>query len=400
MDVVELGPGRGTLIRDALKVWKNDTFAQFYQSIKSVNLIERSAQLRDKQCDTLGAERDDSSYQMAETKSANGNDVAVESEEEIMKREMEDAKLMLGARLDNDLGVVKKPRDADSHPDLEQTVPQSASTATSSVDFLTSAKLDSKIPVRWHHTFPEMESSFPTDHTTFVICQELLDALPIHVFEYTKKGWREKLVDINDSKDGLSIVLSKGVTVACRGLLGEWIEEDGKKSKKKNSPEVGTVVEVSPESLTVSLDIATRINRNGGAAVIVDYGSANYCGGETLRGFLSHNEVSILERPGETDVTGDVDFRRIVETIGREKALDSVTVDPVCKQGEWLMRMGIGERASLLIEDDNVSEEQANDIYSGFERLVGGSEVENGMGEVYKVLTLRGRTLRGRNSEK
>ena len=51
------------------------------------------------------------------------------------------------------------------------------------------------------------------------------------------------------------------------------------------------------------------------------------------------------------------------------------------------MAMGIGERVGQLIESDDVSEEQANELYQGFERLVGGTEV-SGMGEIYKVLCL------------
>ena len=104
--------------------------------------------------------------------------------------------------------------------------------------------------------------------------------------------------------------MSKGVTVACRGLLGDWVADDGNRNKKKQ-PEVGTVIEVSPESLTLTLDIAKRLDQNGGAAVIIDYGKDDYSGGETVRGYLKHEEVGILERPiGSADVTGDVDFRR------------------------------------------------------------------------------------------
>ena len=28
--------------------------------------------------------------------------------------------------------------------------------------------------------------------------QEILDALPVHQFEYTADGWRERLVDVDD----------------------------------------------------------------------------------------------------------------------------------------------------------------------------------------------------------
>ena len=37
----------------------------------------------------------------------------------------------------------------------------------------------------------------PKGDPTLVIGQEFLDALPVHQFQYTAKGWRERLVDIN-----------------------------------------------------------------------------------------------------------------------------------------------------------------------------------------------------------
>lgn len=35
-----------------------------------------------------------------------------------------------------------------------------------------------------------------------LVGHELFDALPIHQFQYTERGWREKLVDIDDTPDG------------------------------------------------------------------------------------------------------------------------------------------------------------------------------------------------------
>ncbi len=37
----------------------------------------------------------------------------------------------------------------------------------------------------------------PKGLPTLFIAQEFLDALPVHQFQYTEKGWRERLVDIN-----------------------------------------------------------------------------------------------------------------------------------------------------------------------------------------------------------
>ena len=41
----------------------------------------------------------------------------------------------------------------------------------------------------------------PHDHPTLIIGHEFLDALPIQKFQYTKKGWREVLIDLKDHVD-------------------------------------------------------------------------------------------------------------------------------------------------------------------------------------------------------
>ena len=54
------------------------------------------------------------------------------------------------------------------------------------------------IPVHWNDSLSDVPSV--TDTAQFVICQELLDALPVHSFQKTEEGWRERLVDV-DSLD-------------------------------------------------------------------------------------------------------------------------------------------------------------------------------------------------------
>ena len=48
------------------------------------------------------------------------------------------------------------------------------------------------------------------------------------------------------------------------------------------------------------------------------------------------------------------------------------------------MAMGAAERVSNLIEDENTSDEQAEDLYSALERLV----LPEQMGERYKVMAI------------
>ena len=80
---------------------------------------------------------------------------------------------------------------------VQQLAVESNSSSSSSTS---SSEKHNEICVSWHDTL----SSVPTHDTitnrpipTFVICQELVDALPIHSFQKIDGGvWRERLVDV------------------------------------------------------------------------------------------------------------------------------------------------------------------------------------------------------------
>lgn len=61
----------------------------------------------------------------------------------------------------------------------------------------------------------------PKGQPTLFIAQEFLDALPVHQFQYTENGWRERLVDINVPGAG--------------GASVDAPEEDGGKGKGKGA---------------------------------------------------------------------------------------------------------------------------------------------------------------------
>ena len=55
----------------------------------------------------------------------------------------------------------------------------------------------SPIDVYWHNTIASVPRTLPT----LILGHEFLDALPIQKFQYTKKGWREILVDLKEHLD-------------------------------------------------------------------------------------------------------------------------------------------------------------------------------------------------------
>lgn len=90
--------------------------------------------------------------------------------------------------------------------------------------------------MQWYRRIQDVKVEGPM----IIIGQEILDALPIHQFEYTINGWRERLVDVNFSatdERGFRFVLSPGSTPAL-GLLGP--------SSSEHDFEVGDRLEVCP----------------------------------------------------------------------------------------------------------------------------------------------------------
>lgn len=232
--------------------------------------------------------------------------------------------------------------------------------------------------------------------------------------------------EINKKIPRLRFVLPPDTTPALRSLLqvngrGSPIP-DNPSSSSLNSLPVGSIIEACPEGLVLVQDIADRIEKcRGGAALIIDYGGDGSTGGDTLRGFWKHTQVHPLSKPGEVDVTADVDFGALREAVNRRVSLseslerkrrqqqrgrarnassvngsEETTTGPSegepsrpeafgpISQGSFLAQMGIVQRVEKKIEDPETTDEEAYELYSAMERLM----LAEQMGERYKVLVI------------
>ena len=125
-------------------------------------------------------------------------------------------------------------------------------------------------------------------------------------------------------------------------------------------------------------DIAKVLDENEGAALIFDYGQEGT--GDTLRAFSNHKQVPLTSSPGQVDITADVDFFALKQSIkdGETQAFGPVT------QGEFLMRMGAGEMVIKKIEEPATTEEEAVAFSDALKYLV----MPEHMGERFKVLAI------------
>lgn len=243
------------------------------------------------------------------------------------------------------------------------------------------------------------------DLPTNIILQEFLDALPVHQFQKTEEGWRERMIDVVSAQESnqtpsvngetqqiprLRQVLAPQVTPAVELLLSPNQEQ------YDHFP-VGTVVEICPDALVLLQDIAIVLEESQGAALIVDYGEEGTS--DTLRAFSRHKQVPLTSQPGMVDVTADVDFfalknclstRAFARGSGKDadhavsmKELDIQVFGPV-PQGEFLMKMGAGTLTINAIEKPETSEGQAQAMADALNYLV----MPEHMGTKFKVLAL------------
>lgn len=218
--------------------------------------------------------------------------------------------------------------------------------------------------VTWHDGFAEVP-----DGPAIVLANEFFDALPIRQLERTPDGWHERAVGVDD--DG------RFVFVAGAPVPPEDIAALGPAFA---AAEVGAIAEISPAAQAVAAEIAARLDAQGGAALIIDYGYGESAPGDTLQALRRHQFVPPLDAPGEVDLTAHVDFARL-GAAAREAG--ARVLGPVT-QTRFLTGLGAEHRAQALMK--KASGDQAVQIASGVHRLIHPAE----MGTLFKAMTVFG----------
>jgi len=162
---------------------------------------------------------------------------------------------------------------------------------------------DTEVEVIWYDSIEEVEGR--DDVYTMIVANEFLDALPVHVIERTRAGWREVMVGLTD--DGgrrLGFTINPRESIRANVL--------GHSSPRFTSAvKVGEWLEVSPSVLKTSRKIGELVSL-GGSSLVIDYGG-DCVFGRSVRGFRGHSIVDVFDRPGESDLTANVDFGYVRE---------------------------------------------------------------------------------------
>jgi len=322
--LVEIGGGKGTLMKDVLRACSN--FAKFSRALSRITMVDASARMRKLQREALGCTP--VSGKVEENESGDGE------------------------------YLLRYPFNRTSR--------------------------GGSVRMRWVNTLSEVESQ---GEPVLVIAQELFDALPVHQFQYSDGRWCERLVDVaDDPKESgppdlqnlqhhLRFVLSRGPTPAAKILLGGAILRPAAE---------GAQIEIGTSAAALAQDLAIMIkNSTRGSALIIDYGE-NHPIADSLRGIKNHEFVHPLREPGLVDLSVDVDFNSLRKAV--RDGLKALKITPPSvigpiTQAEFLKNMGIEYRVAALLKLKETEEEQL-EIFMGYQRLV------EDMGTAYKVMVI------------
>ncbi|WP_368744829.1 class I SAM-dependent methyltransferase [Desertibaculum subflavum] len=213
--------------------------------------------------------------------------------------------------------------------------------------------------VEWHDDL----SALPPG-AAVVIANEFLDALPIRQFERSAAGWHERLVAAGDD-ERLHFALSPPLADPAALL------------RRHRAAPAGTVVEWSPAREAVVEQLARHLVAEGGAALLVDYGSPHGGAGDTLQAMRGHRFASVLQDLGEADLTSHVDFEPLAAVARRAGARIAGPVG----QGAFLETIGIAARADML---SRAAPDRAAAFAAQRARLTGA----DAMGRLFLVLGL------------
>jgi NADH dehydrogenase [ubiquinone] 1 alpha subcomplex assembly factor 7 len=205
--------------------------------------------------------------------------------------------------------------------------------------------------IAWHETIDGVP-----DGPAIIIANEFFDTLPIRQYEVHQGQWMERRVGLNADD---RLVIGRTAYPLAQPPATE-----------------GAIYESGPLRDDIARLLGTRLAQTPGAVLVFDYGHATSALGDTLQAVRRHEFCSILDQPGEADLTAHVDFESLGSAFTQGGA---VTHGPIT-QRQFLLAMGLEARAASLSGKASPAERQV--IARATERLAG----ENQMGNLFKVM--------------
>jgi NADH dehydrogenase [ubiquinone] 1 alpha subcomplex assembly factor 7 len=176
----------------------------------------------------------------------------------------------------------------------------------------------------WHDAL----GTVPGDAPMLLVANEFLDALPLTQFERVEDGWVLRRVEL--TAKGARWDRSVGANLA-------FVPAELRDAA------VGRVYERNFGAEQVAATVAKRLERQGGAALFIDYGHEGPALGDTLQALKGGAFAEPLATLGEADLSAHVDFAARARATGGH----AVVHGPMA-QGDFLEALGLGARAEAL----------------------------------------------------
>nr|WP_301287158.1 SAM-dependent methyltransferase [Sphingobium sp. OAS761] len=213
-----------------------------------------------------------------------------------------------------------------------------------------------------HVTHHDGIEDLPGDAPLLVVANEFFDALPVRQCVRVSGEWRERVVVTREEE-------------------GRFLAVPGYRRVESGLPRIaddaedGAIVETPIAGADIAYALANRIARQGGGAIIIDYGYEGPALGDTLQAVRAHAFADPFADPGEVDLTAHVDFT-VLGNVARQAGL---RVHGPVGQGDLLHRLGIDARAAQLAQ---ASPDRAADVEAARARLTH----ETAMGTLFRAM--------------
>jgi len=384
--LVELGPGRGTLMADLLRGAVGLAGGAWAAAVREVVLVEVSPARRAEQWAALACCR-----------AAEGGSGPA------------------AAPL-----TPTPPPSSDGRPPIQRAL-----------SLLTVPKGAAPLAVTWAASLADVPAAGPP---TLYLAHEFFDALPVHHFQRVDAGqggrrrrkergppspspssssssstpsplpvaaaWRERLVDAappGGPGPPFRFVLAPGPTPASTTILLRRLASLDEKTLAGLEG-----LEVCPAGMAAAGELARRVSGaagraemereeggggagdaaaspgasdGAGAALIIDYGRAGPPYADSLVGIANHAPAGVLASPGRVDLSARVDFGALAAAAVEEAGAGSVAVHGPIPQAHFLLGLGLAARlAALEVAAGGPDTEAGRAVRLGALRLVGGHE--------------------------
>ena len=216
------------------------------------------------------------------------------------------------------------------------------------------------VPMYWHPALDDVPAG-----PSIIIANEFFDALPVNQAVKTEYGWHERQVEIAPNGK-LAFTVADAPLPYFERLLPDHVARAPLQS----------VFEWRNEN--AAFDLGRRLARDGGAALVIDYGHDISAVGDTLQAVREHDYADPLSEPGTADLTAHVDFQALARAV---EAMGPTAYGPV-PQGVLLRRLGIETRAEVL--KAGASRVGGVEIDAALERLTGTGR--GAMGALFKAM--------------